>query len=175
MRRLELDFRGTGAPSPWAGPVLLALAIALMADLGVSYYEVRQAVADKEWRLARLERPAAGGKALDAGLRSVPAEEIALARETIARLALPWDNLFGALEGAASDTVAVLAVEPDPGTGSALISAEAKDYVAALNYVLQLEAAPTLKRVRMVRHEIRPQGPRATVAFSVSASWSEPR
>ena len=59
-------------------------------------------------------------------------------RETVQRLSLPWDQLFSALESAASDKVALAAIEPDPRAGTVTISGDGKDYLAALSYVLNL-------------------------------------
>ena len=59
-------------------------------------------------------------------------------RETVQRLSLPWDELFSALESAASDKVALAGIEPDPRNGTVTISGDSKDYLAALSYVLNL-------------------------------------
>lgn len=175
MQSLDLEYRGNRQGSPWAGRALLALAIVVAAQVGISYREARDSVADKERRLARLERAAGRVSGASAAPRAASAEEIAFARDTVRRLATPWDNLFGALEAVPREKVALLAIEPDAKSGSALIVAEAKDHVAALDFVLQLQNASTLKRVHLVRHELRPQGPRGTVGFSVSAAWSDSR
>jgi hypothetical protein len=168
-RALELDFRAPARAASRAGGALLALALVFSAHVALSYRDARDSVADKERRLARLGRPAAPAP------QAASREEIAFAGETLQRLATPWDNLFGALESTASDQVALLAIEPDAKTGAALIRAEARDYLAALNYVLRLQEAPALHQVRLVRHELRPQAPPGTVAFAVRVTWKEPQ
>lgn len=175
MQRLELDFRAAPAPSRWAGLLLLAVAVALSADVAIAYRSARDAVAEKEMRLSALEPRARDAVTTRISTAGAGAEEIAAARDAIQRLATPWDNLFGALEAANSEQVALLAIEPEAKSGSALISAESKDYLAALNYVLALQAAPTLKRVRLVKHELVGRGASGTVRFSVSVSWKEPK
>ena len=82
---------------------------------------------------------------------------------------MPWGNLFGALEAASSDQVALLGIEPDPKAGKVLISGDSKDYLAALTYVLNLAAPTALSGVQLVRHEIKPNDPQRPVAFAVSA------
>ena len=96
-------------------------------------------------------------------------------RETVDRLGLPWDTLFGALESAATDQVALLGIEPDPKAGTVVISGDSKDYLAALSYVLNLGRAGALSRVQLVRHEAKPNDPQGPVSFAVSAAWSEAR
>jgi len=89
----------------------------------------------------------------------------------VQRLSLPWDGLFSALESAASDQVALLAIEPDPRSGTVVISGTSKDYLAALTYVLNLRRDEKLGRVQLVRHEVKQNEPQRPVAFAVSASW----
>ena len=167
MRRLDLDYRRTRPASPWAGWLLLALALGFSADLAVSYLGVREAVARKEARLARIGHPAPGANG--AAARDVSPEEIAFARETIRRLSVPWDDLFGALESTLTDKVALLAIEPDPKSGTIVISGDGRDYVSTLDYVSELGRSGVLDQVHLVKHELRASGPQQPVAFSISA------
>ena len=63
----------------------------------------------------------------------------------------------------------VAEIEPDPKAGTVVISGEGPDYLAALNYVLDLERGGTLLHPHLVRHERRDD---THVTFAVSASWS---
>lgn len=165
MRRLDVDFRGQRAPSPWAGRVLLVLATAFALDVGLSYREVKAALDSQEAQLAASQPRAAPQ-------RKVSAEEVALVRDTVERLGMPWERLFGALESAASEQVALLGIEPDPKAGTVLISGDSRDYLAALTYVLNLSRAEALTRVQLVRHEAKANDPNGAVNFTVSAAWS---
>ena len=168
MQRLELDFRAADRPSPWAGRLLLVVALAVGAQLAVSYRELREAVLEREARLAELQ-PRAGAA------REVSAEEVAAASESLQRLAQPWGELFAALESAASDRVALLAIQPDPRAGTVTITGDSKDYLAALTYVLNLSRVEALSNVQLVRHEVKSDDPQRPVSFAVSASWGGPR
>lgn len=168
MKRLHIDFSGRARRSPWAARVLLAAAAAVCLDMGLSYRELRASLAQHE---AILGAPVP----VQAPVRGVSAEEIAAARETVERLATPWNRLFGALESAASDQVALLGLEPDPRAGTVVISGDSKDYLAALSYVLNLERNEALNRVQLVRHEVKANDAQAAVSFAVSARWSEAR
>lgn len=165
MQQIQIDFCRTRRTPRWAAPVLAALAFALCGDVGVSFYKARTATLEKERALAALDprsyRPA----------RPVSAEEVAAAKDTLQRLSTPWDELFGALEAAATDEVALLSIEPDPKTGTVLISGDGKDYLAALSYVLNLGRSEALSKVHLARHETRKDAGRV-VGFSVSATWA---
>jgi hypothetical protein len=158
VHRLDLDFVARRR-SPWAGRVLLAVAVAVTGDVAFSFYQAQTSfVANK----------AALGKTKRVSTKKVSPEEVASARETVQRLSTPWGNLFGALEQAATDQVALLAIEPDPKAGTVLIQGDSKDYLAALSYVLNLSKVPTLSQVQLVRHEAKGNA----VSFAISAAWS---
>jgi hypothetical protein len=176
MRPIDLDFRRSRPRSAWAGWTLLALGVALAADVTVSYHRARDTLADREARWAKLggakgaTRPAGAAPA-----RAVAPEEVKFARETIRRISTPWRNLFGALESTSTGDISLLSIEPDPESGTVVISGESKDYLAVLNYVSRLEGAKTLRGVDLIRHEVRQNEPQRPVAFSVSAVWKESR
>jgi hypothetical protein len=171
MQRLDLDFRRIRPTLPWARWLLFAIAVGLVADLGVSYVDIRESITRKEERLAKLARPADGPPG--ARSRNISAEEIAVAREIILRLSMPWDNLFGALESTPTDKVALLAIEPDAKSGTVVISGEGEDYPAALGYASELGRAKYLSHVHLIKHELHQADPRRPVAFSISATWRE--
>jgi Tfp pilus assembly protein PilN len=165
MKALRIDFCRS-PPSPrWLAPLLLAVAVAFAGDVGFSFFSGQLQLRKNEASLAKLD-PRTYKTAKNAS-----AEEIAAARETLQRLSTPWDKLFSALESAASEQVALLAIEPDPRAGTVVISGDSKDYLAALTYVLNLSRAETLSQVKLARHEVK-NDPQKTVAFSVSAQWS---
>jgi hypothetical protein len=164
MQALNIDFSRTRRAPRWIAPVLMLLALAFTADVGMSFIKVHQEVKRNEVSLAKLDprsyKPA----------RNATAEEVAAARETLTRLSMPWDRLFGALEAAATDQIALLAIQPDPKAGTVLISGDSKDYLAALTYVLNLSRSEALAGVQLARHEMKPDGGKA-VGFSISAQW----
>ena len=168
MKKLQVDFTGRARRAPWAARVLFVAAAGLCLDMGLSYRDLTLAARAHEAELAQA-RPVAAPE------RSVAPAEIAAARETVDRLATPWQRLFGALEAAASADVALLGIEPDAKAGTVVISGDSKDYLAALSYVLNLGREEALGQVQLVRHEAKPDDPQAPVSFAVSARWSEAR
>jgi hypothetical protein len=165
MQALRIDFCRRPPTPRWVAPLLFAVAVAFAGDVGFSFFNARHQVKTSEAALAKLDprsyRPA----------RTASPEEIALARETVQRLSTPWDKLFGALESAADEQVALLGIQPDPRAGTVVITGDSKDYLAALTYVLNLSRAGALSHVQLAKHEVK-NDPQKTVAFSVSAQWS---
>lgn len=164
MKRLALDFAADGARSRWPARVLLAAGVFLALDTALSYRELRESVESSQ---AALAQAAPRG----APARTAAPEELAAVRDTVERLAMPWEGLFAALESAADDQVALLAIEPDAKKGTVLISGDSKDYLAALGYVLNLSRAEALRGVQLVRHEKTDES-RGSVRFAVSALWN---
>lgn len=160
---LKVDF-APAAASPVIGILMLVIALALAADAGLAWRSARAEAARLDGSTARV---VPSGRAA----RIAP-EELAAARETLARLSTPWGRLFEAIETSRSAKVALLSIEPDPKARTVLITAEGQDYLAALNYVMDLRRAGALTRVHLVKHEQRPGGPRP-LAFSVAASWGD--
>jgi Tfp pilus assembly protein PilN len=162
MQRLDIDFCASRGATPWLGRVLLAVAAVILVDTGLSYHAARQALHDQAARVV---------KRTPATPKATP-QEVAAVRETVQRLSLPWEELFIALESAASDRVALAAIEPDTKKGTVTISGDGKDYLAALSYVLNLSKTEGLEHVQLVRHEQKANDPNGPVSFAVSAGWS---
>jgi biopolymer transport protein ExbD len=160
MQALQIDFRATRQRSAWIGRVMLAGAALVALDAGVSYHTANKTFTENQARLAQ-RTPARNAP-------KVSPQEVAAVRETVQRLTLPWDDLFAAIESAASDKVALAAIEPDPRNGTVTITGDGKDYLAALSYVLNLSRTEGMNRVQLVRHEQKNEG----VNFAVSAAWS---
>jgi hypothetical protein len=164
VNALDLDFRSGSRTPRWVAPALLAVAVAFAGDVGYSFVSGLRLQKKNEAALARLDP-----RLLKPGRNASP-DEIAAARETVQRLSLPWDKLFGALESAATDQVALLSIQPDPKAGTVVISGDSKDYLAALTYVLNLSRADALSKVQLARHEEKKDAGKS-VEFSVSAAW----
>jgi hypothetical protein len=172
MRRLALDY-ASARHFPSVPYVVLAAAIVVLGDSGLRYRALQAEIKAKETRLAQAKtRPLVAKMSLP----PVGADEYAFARQTASRLSMPWERLFRALEAAATDRVALLAIEPDIESRTVIVSGEAKDYLAVLSYVASLaDRHDAFSKVYLQRHEIRAGGSERPVAFSVSATWLERR
>ena len=166
MQTLDLELSRGQRPRAIAY-ALLATAIAIAAEVGMRYRDLKHEIQTKQTRLATT----ASRTDMIPAVPRATTEEFQFARQTARRLSLPWDALFAALEDAASDDVALLGVEPDVANRTVVLSAEAKDYLAALSYVAALsERRTTFGSVRMLRHERR-HGPQPRMLFTVVATW----
>ena len=170
MRPLDLEFipRKSALRADW---LLLAVALIWIADLGISYHSVRQQIAQKEESLGKQGRTR-GARDNESSTTSASAAELVIARETLQRLALPWENLFGALEQASSERIVLMNIQPEPRAGTAIVSGEASDFPSVLDYIAKLKNSGKLRKVHLVKHEMRSTEPQRPLSFSVLIEWS---
>lgn len=171
MRRLKLDFQRKSASSG-GGVVLLAIALLLGSKLFADYRDVTAEIERGEETLTRLER-LTGHKAVRSDKQDADpySAEIKRANEVIDQLALPWDQLFAAVEGASGKDVALLSVQPDKHKGEVMIGGEAKNVAAMLDYMRRLNEARQLRKIDLLSHQIQQQDPQKPVRFNLSAQW----
>lgn len=162
-------------PGGWAAWVLAALALAFALDLGRTWYTLRAEIAQRESHLMASAETPRDGRMIKVSNAPVREGELAAARDTIRRLSVPWDTLFAALEAAQTERASLLSIEPDVENGMVTLTGEAKDYLAALSYVANLEQQKSLSRVHLAKHETRQNDPLRPIAFVISASWKERR
>jgi hypothetical protein len=169
---LELDYVRADRKTLWARTILAAVAVAFAIDTGYRYVALHSDIEQKTVVMAR-------GKSSGRHLPPPPAtpthsaEEYSFARQTIARLSMPWDRLFSALEAAHSERIVLLAVEPDAENRTVTVTGEAKDYLAALTYLANLAQQDSLTRVHLLHHELRRQASPRPLLFTISAAWKE--
>lgn len=165
MRALDLDL--VRRRPAWPAWLMLAAGLALTLEAGFSYLNLRDEV-------SRLQRRRAAPQ-----LTTVPNEpiseqtqrELDAARHILRDLALPWEELFGAIEAATDNSTALLAIEPDAGRSVVRIGGEARNYLSVLNFMARLEKAQVLGGVHLLSHQIRDDIAARPVQFTLSASW----
>lgn len=166
---LSLDF---AARSPWRrrAPGLILLVAGALALAGILWFDRGQAelLSRQEARLAAFTHQT------DPASRALRSRQEATQRATEAalrQLAVPWDQLFAAVESASMTQTALLALKPESRQGTVQISGEARDLDALLSYLAQLETSPGLQSVFLTRHERMLDKPGTPVRFVITARW----
>jgi hypothetical protein len=125
-------------------------------------------------RVARLE-PHAANTIVPTRVDQAVERKVRHANEVIDRLALPWDRLFRAVEGAATPRIVLLGIVPETSGGTVQITGEAVDPEAMFDYVRRLEQQPDLANVFLLQHQREERRPRQPIRFVAMGSWIEPQ
>lgn len=165
--KIVLEYQ-TGQRTVWVGWAMLAIALFLAVDVSVRKGELVEQLA--VWRSKAVTVP--GMTREDIRQAAAPVEEqMREASAVLEQLALPWSPLFGSIERAHTDTVALLAIQPDAQRRSVTLIGEAKSYVDVLAYVARLRDEARLANVYLVGNELKEEHPQRPVTFTVSADW----
>ena len=166
-RRLQIDYVAPPRRPRLVGLLVLAVAIAAAGMLVERYRDVR----------GELERIEAGQGLLSTERRPAPAtsrerldQEAKSAEAVLRQLALPWSAIIETVEGAATDDVAILQMQPDAQQRQLRLGAEARSEAAMLEYVSRLIAAKLLDQVHVVTHQVQLDDPRRPIQFTVQAA-----
>jgi hypothetical protein len=174
MHALNLDFRRDSSKSKWAGGLLLAASLAAGLILLNEYRRIAAETGATEASL-NAAGPATHKKSAPARPGAEvqkTALETKRASEILARLKLPWNDLFVSVESAMVPDVALLGVESDTEKRRVKISAEARDLQGMLDYLSFLQTQPTLTGIYLQSHQYQQQDPQHPVRFVLSADWS---
>ena len=173
MRSLELDLLREEGPAAWIGIALLGAGIAAAIGLAAEYAALGDKIGRAESSLRDSAR-AARKKPVLSRLAADPqkvALEFRQAREVVARLQLPWQELFGSIESARKSDIALLSIESEHDKRRVKIYAEAKDLQAMIAYLAYLRQRPALAEVYLESHELQIKDPQRPVRFVLSAQW----
>jgi len=168
-RAVHLDYQRAPGGFPWAGLALLAMALALLAWIGSDYLGLTGQAAKLEAKAVQIAQanPKLRKEKLSVAEMRDRAQEVKRANEVLRRLTLPWERLFQAVESSSGKEVALLTIDPDMEKGAVKISGEAKNMVAALEYIQKLEKQEMFGTVYLQSHQIQLRDPEKPVRFSL--------
>lgn len=167
MSALNIDFVRPTRRVGVAGLLALSLAGLLGAWSAMDY---TQLLAEQEQLQRRASRAQVGANARQGeGVRAVAATQ---SRAAMALLDLPWESLFdGTARVAASQQVGLLRVEAD-GVGKTLrLTAQARQFTAARNFVEQLQGLAPVSSASLVSHETVDEDGQSVLRFQVELMW----
>lgn len=176
-RRLRIDFGSRARPGAWLGFALL-FAGALATVIAVERYgglEDERARLEAGLRERSRAKPSVRGPA--GATQEATQRRNEAGRSVVRALGRPWEALFRDIEGAASEGIALLALEPDPRRGEVRVAGEAREPQALYAYIDALERTASMAQVRLTQHEaVRGAGAEAgAVRFVVVGVWQGAR
>ena len=163
MARLDFDFHAS--PSRTRGVVLLLVGLAALTWAGANWRAAQATVDGLALQIVALEqdRPAKPSRPASS------AETTALAsqREIAAQLRYSWQPAFGAVAGAISPRVALLALDASQAKAQLKLVAEARRLADAVGFIDALLQQPGVRRAELLQHELQTGDPQQPVRFNV--------
>ncbi|TCP10613.1 Tfp pilus assembly protein PilN [Crenobacter luteus] len=174
MKALCIDFAHDGPPRPSGTSRLFGLVgAALCLGAGLAAFDAQQRLNSQSAklqalheRLAAREHPAPPQRA-----PAIAAEQARAINDVVARLNLPWSDVFRAVESATPDSIALLSLEPDAAQHAVKGLAEAKNSVDMLDYIERMGRESFFDSVVLSKHEVNEQDPNRPLRFQFLATW----
>ena len=167
---MKLNFVAEGGRRRMGARAVLAAGVVAVAATLLAYQRVRARAAGLELRLeavAESVRPSRGPGEAEGAL-------FAEAAAAVAELSTPWGRLLDEIEGAvrdSSESVALLAVEPDRAARKVKIMAEARNLPDAIAFAQRLQESDVLLHPLLDNHEVQAQDRSRPVRFEITAAW----
>jgi Tfp pilus assembly protein PilN len=172
---MHLDFLHPHRRPAIGGWLLLLLGLlALAGALGWRFLDLGPRLVSGEAELRRLQGAVAAGEPATVRLSDEQlAAEWARAAKVAKELAAPWAPLFALLEGATGQPVALLSLEPDGNRHELILTGEARNFAALLDYYRYLQQQPMLTTVALQTHQVSRQDRDKPVRFRITAHWEQ--
>jgi Tfp pilus assembly protein PilN len=149
----------------WSIGLTLCVSAAVDAYVLLGQSKARQAeLQNAQTRLAARTRPATRPV-------PIPAAQASAINSVVARLNLPWRDVFQAVESATPASIALLELAPDVKQHAIKGVAEAKSSDEMLDYITRLGSQSLFKAVVLTRHEINDRDPNKPLRFQFVAAW----
>ncbi len=175
MRAIQLDFASSRKPS-MLGLVMFALALLLLTIIWQRHTNINQELLTLDQSIQELKERK-GLKPAEPQLQAKSSADLRANIEEAKKLAsflmIPWGDVFNALETAALDDLALLAIEPDAKKRQLKITAEAKNKDIMFSYLEKLEESDELANVYLLKHEIVEDVDQHPIRFVAVATWKD--
>lgn len=166
MTKLQLEFVSQRR-IPWFGLTFLSVTLIWSAFVAVKWIDLRNRNQQSQAQVLELERllKEKNAKAQQVRLAMDPAMERHAneQKKVLKALTYSWNQVFAAIEQAASDNVAILSFTHDQATSDSQLSVEALDVAALVRFVEKLNEADPDKRWYIASYQMQPQNSPQTV------------
>ncbi len=175
MRAPDIQFEPVHDIRRYAGVAVLVLGIAVVGAALMAYESASRTLQSTDARIAAARQAVSWRTATPAASATarIPEPRVLSINHAIARLNVPWRELFAAVEAQHSKEVALLSLLPVARSRTLLVEGEAAQPRAMLDYVERMREQPLFEEVYLTKHERRDQSPSQPYRFSIEARWKE--
>lgn len=104
-------------------------------------------------------------------VETVSEDEMQYANDISAQLSTPWNPLLTSLEQVNAPDIALLSIEPNRKKQQLVLTGQAKNMAAILQYVQALAQLNGLAQVYLLKHQVDQSDPFKPVGFTIVAQW----
>ena len=172
---MYLDFIQPRRRSSLVGWLLLLLGLAALgAVLAWQFLDLQPKLASEEAALRQVQSELTAREPVSVHISDDQLSvEWLRAAKVAQELVAPWAPLFAILEGASSQSIAVLSLELDGARRELILTGEARNYAALLDYYRYLQSQKMLTAVALQTHQVSRQDRDKPVRFRITAHWEQ--
>lgn len=115
--------------------------------------------------------PIPAAKQVKPVVETASTDEMQYAHDISTQLSTPWNPLLTALEQVNKQDIALLSIAPNRKKQQVILTGQAKNMAATLQYVQALAQLNTLAQVYLLKHQIDQSDPFKPVGFTIVAQW----
>jgi len=172
LRPLRLDFHPAAGRArlrlAWCAFATAAALAALLAERGAGLRDEVDGLRDRSEALAEHARPNVPGEAPPSAEQL---RQIGAANQVIDALAVPWGELFQALDAAPPRGLGLLSMAPNAKDHSVRLAGEARSVPELLAFADRLSALAPLGQVHLLGYETVQREGVAVISFTMAATW----
>lgn len=166
MQKLDLDFQKQPGQRSSAGNSILILGVVASLVLAFGYRNLGARLAELE---AGVMQSSSGERSGYSAQQKEQAKAEQILETAFNQLALPWGEVFAAVETAANGKVTLLALEGDGQHKTVRISARTANSVSMLAYLERLKTSGRLSGLHLASHRQEKDG---SLHFVVQADFA---
>lgn len=178
MRRLCVDFapfsvqRELHRVHPLARWLIIAgLLSCLLAGVRIHKLLRRLDSLDREAVYLAAKAARIDQRSIVAASAPIDAKQGEAVNAAVARLNLPWSDIFDTLEAATPEQVSLLSITPETRGAHLKIEAQTGNAEYMMSYIEALEQQPRISRVYLTKHERIRDGFAEVIRFQIEAQW----
>ncbi len=173
---MHLDFlHPRRSPSPWGWFVLVAGLVVSGFILDWYFFQLQPQLQVAQAELSRSVRQFSPAGPTTARLTDKQlASDWKRAAKVAQELGAPWAAVFGILDGAAEQPIALLSVDISSVRREMVLSGESRNFASMLAYYGYLQKHKMLVGVDLQLHQVNRQDTEKPVRFRITAHWEGP-
>lgn len=173
-QQMDLEF----IQKPIFGRISVSGFLILLASFWIAtftwqtYQQQKIALVDNLKSLNQVNQQLPNQEIIKSPVAAISSKQLTQLTEDFNLLATPWHELLNAIEQSDMPDIALLGLDPSVKKQQILITGEAKNLAAILQYVNKLDQQTNLSQVYLQKHNVNEASNEKPVSFSIVAKWN---